>query len=87
MLLVFFNTLPVFIVVLKNDFSSNTLQFAVRFTSVFYTIKCIIQFRIVHTQVVCLDVTSGGLGMSVCSQNKLYIWETSTGIIRVIINV
>lgn len=34
-------------------------------------------------QIVSLDVAEGGLGVSVCNNNQLKIWETDTGIVRV----
>lgn len=34
-------------------------------------------------QVISLGVGEGGLGVSVCTDNKLHVWETQTGIIRV----
>lgn len=34
-------------------------------------------------QVIGLDVGNGGLGVSVCSENKLHVWETESGEVRV----
>lgn len=40
-------------------------------------------FRDIHLKsVVCLDVSSGGLGVSACTDNKLLVWETDRGILR-----
>jgi len=34
-------------------------------------------------QVISLDVSEGGLGISVCQNNQVNVWETDTGVIRV----
>lgn len=34
-------------------------------------------------QIVCIDVTEGGLGVSACRNNLLKVWETSSGAVRV----
>ncbi|XP_014674763.1 PREDICTED: proteasomal ATPase-associated factor 1-like isoform X2 [Priapulus caudatus] len=40
-------------------------------------------FSNIHSNsVLSLDVTTGGLGVSACSQDKLIVWETSTGQVR-----
>lgn len=40
-------------------------------------------FTGIHSKsVLCLSVGEGGLGVSVCTDNKLLIWETKTGIVR-----
>ncbi|CAL8110181.1 unnamed protein product [Orchesella dallaii] len=40
-------------------------------------------FNKIHNKsVVSLDVTEGGLGVSVCGNNQLKVWETSTGCVR-----
>lgn len=36
-----------------------------------------------HLQVISLDATSGGLCVSVCTANKLQIWDTRQGLLRV----
>jgi hypothetical protein len=36
-----------------------------------------------HLQVISLDATSGGLCVSVCTGNKLQIWDTRQGLLRV----
>jgi len=36
-----------------------------------------------HLQVISLDVTSGGLCVSVCTENKLQIWDTRQGLLMV----
>lgn len=35
-----------------------------------------------HKGVITMDVASGGLGVSACTQNKLLVWETSRGLMR-----
>ncbi|KAK7071714.1 Proteasomal ATPase-associated factor 1 [Halocaridina rubra] len=40
-------------------------------------------FNRIHSKsVICLDVADGGLGISVCTENKLAVWETETGEVR-----
>ncbi|XP_069176107.1 proteasomal ATPase-associated factor 1 isoform X2 [Procambarus clarkii] len=40
-------------------------------------------FSGIHSKsVLCVSVADGGLGVSVCTDNKLQVWETKTGIVR-----
>ncbi|XP_037805050.1 proteasomal ATPase-associated factor 1-like isoform X1 [Penaeus monodon] len=40
-------------------------------------------FSNIHAKsVIGLDVANGGLGVSVCSENKLHVWETESGEVR-----
>lgn len=40
-------------------------------------------FSSIHSKgISCIDTSFGGLGVSVCSDNKLRVWETSNGVLR-----